>query len=475
MNDTSSNSLGGLPLPPPAVAPPLDPRFRPAVLATRAFRDSVRRAGAALPVTVALEQADGSVFHFPTVIARESSPLAAGNYSYAERLVKFLLWSRGGFRVGLDAPASLCERLQKHFAADPTGAFDAEIMGDRVYERKFEVVRASGGDLPPARERTAPLGRHLEGCRIGFDLGASDRKAAAVIDGEAVFSEEIVWDPVSQKDPQWHFDQIMDTLKRAAAHLPRVDAIGGSAAGIYVNNRVKVASLFRGVPRPLFDARVKDLFLEMKRAGGNIPFEVANDGEVTALAGSMSIGDNSLLGTSLGSSQAGGYVTADGNITCWLNELAFVPVDYAPGAPVDEWSKDFGCGVQYFSQQCVGRLLPAAGIDADPALPLPERLKHLQSLMNQSDPRAMKVYETIGVYLGYAVAHYTDFYDVRNVLILGRVTTGAGGGVIIEKAREVLQKEFPELHRRIAFHIPDEKDRRHGQAVAAASLPVVER
>jgi predicted NBD/HSP70 family sugar kinase len=351
--------------------------------------------------------------------------------------------------------------------------FDAEIMGDRVYERKFEVTHVAAGDLPPARERTIPLGRHLDGCRIGFDLGASDRKAAAVVDGKPVFTEEIVWDPVSLKDPQWHFDQIMDSLRRAAAHLPRVDAIGGSAAGIYVNNRVKVASLFRGVPRPLFESRVKDLFLEMKRAWNHIPFEVANDGEVTALAGSMAIGARGLLGTSLGSSQAGGYVTADGNITCWLNELAFVPVDYAPDAPVDEWSKDRGCGAQYFSQQCVGRLLPAAGIEADRTMSLPERLKHLQVLMAKGDPRAARVYETIGVYLGYTLPHYADFYDIRNVLILGRVTSGEGGNIILEKARTVLNEEFRDLSDRIAFHIPNEKDKRHGQAVAAASLPVI--
>jgi predicted NBD/HSP70 family sugar kinase len=455
------------------MTPVLDPAFRPAVLANRAFRREVTRAGAAVPVTVALEQTDGSVFHFQTVAASEKHPLAAGNDATVERWIKFLLWSRGGFRVWFDGPASLCARLQRHYAGEPTGMFDAEIMGDRVYERKFEVTHVAAGDLPPARERTIPLGRHLDGCRIGFDLGASDRKAAAVIDGKPVFTEEIVWDPVSQKDPQWHFDQIMDSLRRAAAHLPRVDAIGGSAAGIYVNNRVKVASLFRGVPRPLFESRVKDLFLEMKRAWNHIPFEVANDGEVTALAGSMAIGARGLLGTSLGSSQAGGYVTADGNITCWLNELAFVPVDYAPDAPVDEWSKDRGCGAQYFSQQCVGRLLPAAGIEADRTMSLPERLKHLQVLMAKGDPRAARVYETIGVYLGYTLPHYADFYDIRNVLILGRVTSGEGGNIILEKARTVLNEEFRDLSDRIAFHIPNEKDKRHGQAVAAASLPVI--
>jgi predicted NBD/HSP70 family sugar kinase len=266
----------------------------------------------------------------------------------------------------------------------------------------------------------------------------------------------------------------MESLRRAAEHLPRVDAIGGSAAGVYVNNRVKVASLFRGVPVDLFNSRVKDLFLEMRRAWGGIPFEAVNDGEVTALAGSMAIGQNAVLGIAMGSSQAAGYVTPDGNITSWLNELAFAPIDYNPGAHVDEWSGDAGCGAQYFSQQAVGRLLAPAGIEVEPAMGLPERLKHVQALMQTDDPRALRIYQTLGTYLGYGLAHYADFYDYRNVLVLGRVMTGRGGDVILQRAQEVLRTEFPELSQQITFHTPDEKEKRHGQAMAAASLPQLE-
>src|SRR5437667_10162479 len=110
----------------------------------------------------------------------------------------------------------------------------------------------------------------------------------------------------------------MDSLKKAAAHLPQVDAIGGSAAGIYVGNRVKVASLFRGVSPEVFKRRVTDMFLQIRKAWNNVPFEVVNDGEVTALAGSMSLGLNRILGISLGTSTAGGYVTAEGNLTPWI-------------------------------------------------------------------------------------------------------------------------------------------------------------
>jgi predicted NBD/HSP70 family sugar kinase len=196
-----------------------------------------------------------------------------------------------------------------------------------------------------------------------------------------------------------------------------------------------------------------------------------NDGEVTALAGAMALQANAVLGVALGSSQAAGYVTPQGNITSWLNELAFAPVDYNPAAAVDEWSGDYGCGVQYFSQQAVGRLLPPSGLEIDANLPLPEKLIELQSRMATGDDHAAKIYHTIGVYLGYTVAHYRDFYDFDHLLVLGRVTTGQGGQILLDRARQVLQTEFPEL--KVQLHLPDEKEKRHGQAIAAASLPII--
>lgn len=460
-----------MPLIKPRVTPPLDAGFRPAALATRAFAAAAAATGRAQPARIALEQTDGSIYHFRTLLPPEASPQAAGNYTHIERIVKFLLWSRGGWRIYFDGPVELADQLAAHYRDDATGRFDSDMVGAKMFDHPLEVVGTR--DIPSERAQSAPLGRHLEGCRIGFDLGGSDRKAAAVRDGKVVFSEETVWDPYFHPDPQYHCDGIMDSLRKAAAHLPRVDAIGGSAAGVYVNNRVKVASLFRGVPSDVFERRVKNLFLDVKAAWNNIPFEVVNDGEVTALAGSMSLGKNAVLGIALGTSTAGGWVNGEGNITSWINELAFVPVDYNPKAACDEWSGDFGVGAQYFSQQAVGRLLAPAGIEAPREMPLPEKLKLVQSLMAQGDPRAQKIYETIGVYLGYQIAHFADFYDLRNLLILGRVTSGQGGDIIVSTARATLKTEFPELARQIELHVPDEKQKRHGQAIAAASLPEI--
>lgn len=464
----------GLPLIPPKIVPKLDPNFRPAILANKEYRRQLAESGRPVSIHVALERGKDSISRFQSQVFSQDHERAKGNFTYIERWLKFLLWSRGAGKIYFAGPTELASQLKSHYADAPTGQFDAKIMGERIYEIPFEIAELETDQLPIENEATAPLGRHLDGCRIGFDLGASDRKVAAVIDGKVVFSEEIKWNPVEQSDPQWHFNEIMDSLKRAAENLPKVEAIGGSSAGVYVRNHVKVASLFRAVPEDVFASIVKPIFLKIKEAWNGIPLEIVNDGEVTALAGAMTINDNGVLGVAMGSSEAAGYVNQSGNITSWLNELAFVPVDFSPMAPIDEWSGDYGCGVQYFSQQCVGRLLSSAGIHVDSTLGLPEKLEYVQELMTKGDERATDIYQTIGSYLGYAIAHYSDFYDFTYLLILGRVTTGEGGQIIIDQAKHVLKEEFPTLHEKIAFHIPDEKEKRHGQAIAAASLPAIE-
>jgi len=314
-------------------------------------------------------------------------------------------------------------------------------------------------------------GGHLKGCRIGFDLGASDYKVSAVVDGEVVFTEEAPWQPVIQANPEYHYHHVSAALHRAAAHLPRVDAIGGSSAGVVVDNEIRVASLLRAIPKKDFP-KAAGIFKRIQ-SEWNVPVVVMNDGDVTALAGALSLRKKGMLGIAMGSSQAVGFMDKQGRILGWLNELAFAPVDYNPAAAADEWSGDCGVGALYFSQQAVNKLLPAAKIKLPEKMGLPDRLKEVQTLMAKGDPRAAKIYETIGVYLGYALAHYADFYDFNHTLILGRVTTGKGGDIVLDQAREVLRREFPAVAKKITLHVPDEKSRRVGQAVAAASLPEV--
>jgi predicted NBD/HSP70 family sugar kinase len=457
----------------PKFRPVLDPGFVPASLWNRGYRAAAAGTGGQ-PLAIALERGDGSLSVFRSCALPHEGANVALNFRYAERLLKFLLWQKGGCRISIAGDRRIAAYLRSLYSPQGARAFDFHFMGESVYGRPMEVEDVSFDTFPLERETSAPLGRHLDGYRIGFDLGASDRKCAAVANGEVVFSEEVAWNPGAQADPQYHFDGIHDSLRRAAAQLPRVDAIGGSAAGVYVNNEVRVGSLYRGVPRDLFEARVRRLFFELREAWGGIPFEVVNDGEVTALAGSMALGDGAVLGIAMGSSTAAGYVTPQGAITTWLNELAFAPVDYREDSPSDEWSGDRGVGAQYLSQQAVARLLQPAGIELPSAMPPAEKLERVQRLMAAGDGRARRIYETIGVYFGYAIAHYADFYDIRSLLALGRVMTGEGGDVILSLASSVLREEFPELAARIRFHIPGEKEKRHGQAIAAASLPAIE-
>ncbi len=380
----------------PFFRPPLDPEFLPAALWNRAYRALVGTDAGTRTLVIALERPDGGASRHQSRILGPEHPSAALSLRYAERLLKFLLWQKGGCTVHVAGAPELAAHLAAVYSPTGERAFDYAFMGEKVYGRGFTVKASPEEELPAERDTGLPVGRHLEGCRIGFDLGGSDRKAAAVIDGRVVFSEETPWDPYFQKDPAYHIEGIHESLLAAAAHLPRVDAIGGSAAGVYVNNEVRVASLFRGIPPDVFERDIRRLFFTLQDRWGGVPFEVVNDGEVTALAGSMSLGDNAVLGISLGTSQAGGYVRPSGDITSWLNELAFAPVDYRPDAPVDEWSCDGGCGAQYFSQQAISRLADQAGFGLPAAMPAQDRLVAVQEAMAAGDPRAEKVYDSLG-------------------------------------------------------------------------------
>ncbi len=451
----------------PRFVPPLDEDFRPAVLANRAFAAEVAAGG--VPLVIGLERDSGKISRFETRVFPETHPRAGANFRYVERIVKFLLYQRGGYKLYVGGPAVIAADLRERYSAAGERRFDAHFMGAQVYEQPFTVEPCAPEDVPPAREAGEVLGHHLGGCRIGFDLGASDRKVSAVVDGRVVYSEEVIWEPRKHGDPAYHYAEIMAALRTAASKMERLDAIGGSSAGIYINNRPMVASLFRGIPPERF-GEIRDLFLRIRRELG-VPLVVINDGDVAALAGSMSLEEDGVLGIALGSSQAAGYIDPNGHILGWLNELAFAPIDYNPAAPVDEWSGDAGVGSQYFSQQCVFRLAPRAGIPVPADLTDAEKLLFIQEKLEAGHPGAAKIWQSMGIYLGYALAHYADFYDIRHVLILGRCTSGLGGTLILEGAQAVLRAEFPHLAAQIHVQLPDERSRRVGQSIAAASLP----
>jgi predicted NBD/HSP70 family sugar kinase len=451
--------------PAPAITAPLDTGFRPAVLFNRNYIANTKSSQKAVPLVLSLERENNLVSRFETIVHSVADPTTL---FYVERLVKFLLWSRGGWKLHIGGPTSIAEAIRDAYSPHGPRKFDADMM-QLAYDHPFEIAITTAEHAPPARDMEIAAGGHLDGCRIGFDLGASDYKVSAVIDGNTVFTEETPWDPKNQSNPAYHYHHISAALHRAAAAMPRVDAIGGSSAGIVVNNEIRVASLLRSIPEDLYPTAAS-VFRRLAKEW-NVPLTVMNDGDVTALAGAMSLRKNGMLGIAMGSSEATGFMDKSGRILGWLNELAFAPVDYNTNAPADEWSGDTGVGALYFSQQAVNKLLPAANIDLPPEMSLPERLVEVQKLMQAGDEQAAAIYKTIGTYLGYTIPHYLDFYDFDHMLILGRVTTGEGGEIVLSTARDVLIKEFPECLDKIQMHVPDEKMRRVGQAVAAASLP----
>ena len=443
--------------------PELDPAFLPLHVFNRAFLRDAKQ-----PIGIAVERAGGQMAAVETFI-HGTKELEASDRYYIERLVKTLLWMKGGFRIYVRGDAAMADYLKALYSPGGARGFDHDFMAG-VYERPFEVL--SVDELPQAHDEPQAIGGHLSGCRIGFDAGGSDRKVSAVIDGEPVYSEEVVWHPKTSADPDYHYEGIVSALKSAAEHLPRVDAVGVSSAGIYINNRTMVASLFLKVPKDLFEQKVKDIYIRaITDTFGDVPYSVVNDGDVTALAGAMSLETTNLLGIAMGTSEAGGFVDPEGRITGWLNELAFVPVDANPSAMRDEWSGDIGCGVKYFSQDGVIKLAAPAGIELEESLSPAEKLKVVQGLMEQGDPRAAAVYRSLGCCLAHSLAYYHDLYGCENLLLLGRVMSGKGGDVLLDTCRRVLADEYPELSAKLRLALPDEKFRRVGQSAVAASLP----
>ena len=443
--------------------PALDRGFVPFALWRQAYL-----ARADHPVRIAIERQDGQTAVFDT-------RLRCGAYHepdlrFLERTVKLLLWSVGGWRVCLCGCDELADELRRVYSPGGRRSFDVDFM-ETVFERPFRLEAVAERDFPAASGSARKLGGHLNGCRIGFDAGGSDRKVSAVIDGKTVYSEEVVWHPKTHADPEYHYQGILSAFRAAAAKLPRVDAIGVSSAGVFLGNAPMVSSLFVKVPRER-RAAVRTIYARAAAAIGDVPLVVANDGDVTALAGAMSLRTGRLMGLAMGTSEAVGYVDGAGRVSGWFNELAFAPVDLNEHAARDAWSGDIGVGSQYFSQDAVIRLAAAAGIPLDGGLTPAEKLAAVQRLAERGEEPALTVFQDIGVYLGHTLPLYASVYDLRNLLVLGRVASGVGGERIVSACRRVLAEEYPSLA--VSVTLPDERFRRVGQSVAAASLPEIE-
>lgn len=244
------------------------------------------------------------------------------------------------------------------------------------------------------------------------------------------------------------------------------------------------------MPPDVYKEKVVDIFVRLaKDVAGDVPLKVINDGEVTALAAVQKIKAGNVLGVSMGSSEGAGYANADGNLMGWINELCYVRLDLNPMAPSDPWTKGAHAGIShmYLGQRGATKLAAAGGIQGPEHYIYPHKemctikhenhaqcLKLIQEAMKDStkEPQARMIYETVGTYFGYALAQYSEFYKIDHVMILGRVSKGAGGDIMLDRAKEVLETEFPELPK-ITFHTADDHFKAVGQCIAAAALPTL--
>lgn len=350
-------------------------------------------------------------------------------------------------------------------------------------------IVGSAAELPAEKDTPIVCGQDASGCRLAFDLGKSDIKTVAVKDNEVIDSQETEWD-VTNPDPQYHYDKILAAMKAMAAKLPKIDAIGGSATGtVSGDNDATWCDIFPNVPPDVYAEKVVPIFKNLaKEFGPNVPLKVINDGEVTAVAGALMVKEGNLMGISMGSSEGGGYCNSDKNLLGWINELCYIQLDLNPEAPTDPWTNGHtGVSHMYLGQRGATKLAGKAGVDIPEEFqadhvnmntmkhePHAKCLKLIQAALKDpaKEPGVRKLYETVGVYLGYGLAQYSSHYKIDNVIILGRVSSGEGGTIMCNKAKEVLEKEFPEIAH-IKFHFPDEHFKRVGQCIAAAALPTV--
>ena len=245
--------------------PQLDKNFKPMVLEFRKYSEAVSKTDNK-PLKICVERNDGYNYIFSYNIF--ACPCKAEeNNRMAERIAKTILWLVGGYKIYVLGVEGVYNYLKDAYTNEGLRSFDKNFM-ERVYENKFEVVLCDEKTFPEEKKCSLSVGGHLDGCRIGFDAGGSDRKVSAVIDGEVVYSEEVVWFPKINPDPDYHYNEILTAMKTAASKMPRVDAIGVSSAGVYVNNKIMVASLFLKVSDDDFEKKVKNMYIDVAKEMG---------------------------------------------------------------------------------------------------------------------------------------------------------------------------------------------------------------
>ena len=271
--------------------PKYDKEFKPALLEIQKFNEEVAKSQDKTELVICLERTKGYNYHYKTFIYKEGTGHDEENYFMIERICKILLWIVGGYKFYISGSNLIASKLKLAYKENGQRKFDYFFFKD-VYENYIEIVSCEKEEIPKLNLEEIKLSNGLNGNRIGFDAGGSDRKVSAVINGEVKFSDETIWNPKTNSDPNYHIEGIMDSFLKACEHLPTVDGVGISTAGIVVDNKIMVASLFLKVSKEEYEKKIKNIYVNCvknleKKYNKKIPVIVANDGDVTALAGLM--------------------------------------------------------------------------------------------------------------------------------------------------------------------------------------------
>jgi len=474
----------------PKIKAPLDPGFAPVVLAKRKYREAAK--DCADTFCYALPRADGcargELKVFPEGDKRyQASVILAGV------MIQETIWRCGATSLMLAGPEGMCKTLKTAFSKGGTYEFEALTMPkcNGTADKEFEVSIVEAKDLPESKDTPQECGKDANGCRLAFDLGKSDIKTVAIKDGEVLDSKETEWD-VTNVDPEYHYKAILDAMKGTIERAKEkgfgdIQAVGGSATGtVSANSEATWCDIFPNVPPDVYKEKVVDIFKRLsKEIAGDVPLKVINDGEVTALAAVQKIKQGNVMGISMGSSEGGGYANADGNLMGWINELCYIKLDMNPNAPSDPWTNCHrGISHMYLGQRgATKNAYKICEVPENYKYPHPDMctikhedhaqcLKLIQQAMKEKPEKASDLYRTCGVYLGYGLAQYCEHYKIDHVMILGRVSKGDGGDLMLKVASEVLETEFPDLPK-ITFHTADDHFKAVGQCIAAAALPKI--
>ena len=241
------------------ISPVLEPEFKPAIVELREFFNEVNKYPNREHLIVSIERSGGYIYR------KEFDILPEGvdderNIFIVERIIKCILWVVGGYKIYLAGPHYIYKKIKEFYSPSGLREFDFHFMST-VFEREMEVEECNYDNIPKEKTSSIPVGGHLKGRRIGFDVGGSDIKVSAVVDGNVINSHEIVWLPKLNEDVNYHYDYFYSALKSAIDDLGGdVDAIGISAAGVIVENKPMVSSIFIKVPKVYFDL-VKDVYI----------------------------------------------------------------------------------------------------------------------------------------------------------------------------------------------------------------------